>query len=959
MKKKRIYLISIIIILVFVILFISRLGGNDSALEYVGGLEDNVYEESYLTYLQEHGYEGKKASQVIPVDITNYQASSDMDVKLDGDRLHTSDEGSITFNFNVKEEGFYQLKLGYIPIEGTSVDIQRKIYLDNESLYDGLSQIVLKRNFIDEEIRVKNKNEIRPEAIEVFNEYSVFIEDYNRRNGEPFLFYLSKGNHTLTFEVIKEPITFTSISFEVEDTLPTYHELLPKLLEQYNEYKGEYVIGQAERVDGMTKSITKSSRTINVQKNYSDSNVVPYHPYRILYNTIGSKSFVMPGDYITWEINVEEEGLYQLTFKGRQNGNRGITSFRKISVNGEVPFEEMKSVAFPYTSDMKNYVLQDNAGSPYLFHLNKGSNYITMEVVLGDFGKVLTEVEKSMYELNQLYLRTIQITGQAPSKYIDYEIVRKISGFADIMQAESERLLRVCDELLVIIGEKGENTSLIEKMAMQAAKLAKDPEGVIEELNQLKNNIAALGTWIVNISNMPLEIDSLVISEANAKLPKATDGFFEGLYYGTIRFFSTFFVKQNELNSDASDAKKDEVLTVWMASSGKEQAQILQNMIDETFIPVSNIKVDLQLIPVDVVLRAALTGTGPDVVVGLTQATIADFAMRNALVDLSKLEGFDEEAKRYYQSAIDGASYLDGVYGLAEQQTFMMLFCREDILSEIGAKIPKTWDEIKEILPLLQKNNYSFFIPKADIYSSMLYQAGGDLYLGTGNDYGIGSALSSDVAMEVFKDLTDFFTSYKLPVNVDFNNRFRTGEIPIGIAEYTMYNQLEIFAPEIKGLWSFSQFPGYENEDGRINNTFVTNTVQSAIMNSSDMIPEGWEFIKWWTSTETQLSYATTIESIMGTSARYAPADKEVLSRLSWNNKELKQLLVQLENTKGIPAIPGSYMTGRMIGYAFDNVVANSANPRETLFLNMKAIDKELLKKRLEFSLSTEEHKDY
>lgn len=958
MKKKIIYIISLIIVLMVAILFFSKPNEKSNNEVYTSGLEGNVYEESYLTYLETNGYQGDFASSVVDVDITNYKVSNEMTVVTDETGLHTGDEGLVTWNFTVSEEGFYNLKLGYIPMEGTSADIQRKIYLDDNLLYDGLSQVVLKRNFQDEVIKVKNNNEIRPSAIEVFRENVVFIEDYNRRNGEPFVFYLSKGNHTLTFEVIKEPITYTSISFEKEEPVLTYEEKLPMLLEKYKEYKGEYLVGQAERLDGNILSINKSSTSINVQKNYSDSNVVPYHPYRILYNTIGSDSFVMPGDYITWEVKVEEEGLYQLTFKGRQNGNRGVTSYRKIKINDEIPYVEMKAVAFPYSSDMKNYTLKDEDNNPYLFYLKEGSNTITMEVVLGDFGKVLTEVEKSMYELNQLYLRTIQITGQAPSKYIDYEIVKKIDGFAEIMQQESERLFSICDELVYIIGEKGENTSLIEKMAFQAQELAKDPETVIGELNQLKNNIAALGTWIVTISKMPLELDSIVISAANDTLPPAKSGFFEGLYYGTIRFFSTFFVKQNELNSN-DNATNNEVLTVWMASSGKEQAQILQNMIDEIFIPESDIQVELRLIPVDVVLRAALTGDGPDVVVGLSQATLADFAMRNALVDLSKLEGYEEEAKRYYQSAIDGATYLNGVYGLAEQQTFMMLFCREDILNEIGAKIPKTWDEIKEILPILQKNNYSFFIPKSDVYTSMLYQNGGDLYLGTGNDYGIGSALASEEAMDSFKNLTDFFTSYKLPVNVDFNNRFRTGEMPIGVAEYTMYNQLEIFAPEIKGLWSFSSFPGTIKEDGQIDNTFVTNTVQSVIMKNSDKTEDAWTFLKWWTSTNTQLSYATTIESIMGTSARYAPADKDVLSRLSWNNKEVSRLLEQMESTKGIPAVPGSYMTGRMIGYAFDNVVANSANPRETLFLNMKAIDKELLKKRTEFSLSVEQINKY
>jgi ABC-type glycerol-3-phosphate transport system substrate-binding protein len=136
-------------------------------------------------------------------------------------------------------------------------------------------------------------------------------------------------------------------------------------------------------------------------------------------------------------------------------------------------------------------------------------------------------------------------------------------------------------------------------------------------------------------------------------------------------------------------------------------------MIDETFTPEKGINVNLQLIPEDAVLKAALAGNGPDVVLGLKQATLQDFAMRDAILDLSKLKGFDEATSKYYDSVIDAASYQDGVYGMPEQADFFMLFNRKDILDKIGVKPPKTWDEVKEILPILAKSNYEFFIPTA------------------------------------------------------------------------------------------------------------------------------------------------------------------------------------------------------------------------------------------------------
>ena len=94
------------------------------------------------------------------------------------------------------------------------------------------------------------------------------------------------------------------------------------------------------------------------------------------------------------------------------------------------------------------------------------------------------------------------------------------------------------------------------------------------------------------------------------------------------------------------------------------------------------------------------------------------------------------------------------------------------------------------------------------------------------------------------------------------------------------------------------------------------------------------------------------LEALIGTSARYAAADPEVLKQLPWSNAELESLLSQFENTTGIPAVPGNYMTTRMVQYAFNDVVSDHANPRETLYLNIKDINEELDRKREELHLS-------
>jgi ABC-type glycerol-3-phosphate transport system substrate-binding protein len=332
-----------------------------------------------------------------------------------------------------------------------------------------------------------------------------------------------------------------------------------------------------------------------------------------------------------------------------------------------------------------------------------------------------------------------------------------------------------------------------------------------------------------------------------------------------------------------------------------------------------------------------------------------DFALRNALIDLSALEGFEQEQARYFPSALEGISFQGKTFGLPETQTFLIMFYRRDILDILGLKPPETWDEFRSIIPILHRNNYDVFVPHPGPFGSLIIQKGGDFYLGAGNDYGIESGLLEEPAMQAFKELTDFFTAYKLPVVMDFSNRFRTGEVPLGLADYTEYCRLELFAPEIRGLWSFAPLPGTVKENGVIDNRVITGTGQTVILKTAEkrgLAEKAWAFVRWWLSAEIQAEYANGIEAVLGTSARYATADRKVLVQLPWPKADADKLLEQFASTKGIPPVPGNYMTNRMVDYAFNNVVAGKDNARETLYLNTRDINAELTKKRKEFGLS-------
>ena len=955
-KRKKIAKISITAVAAVVLCFFVFFRKTEEADGYSGSREE-FYESSYRQYLEEKGFAGVMSESTAEVELSSFTTKDGMTAQWDGNGVATSEKGSITWQFNVEETGFYNISVTYRPLPGTGSQISRVIYLDDEICYSGMRQIGFNRSFTDlsPEIAVKGDNEVRPGSQELYTERTVFVEDSQRRGTEPYKVYLEKGRHSITFESTKEPMEVLEIAFRSAEKVLSYEEAMEELSRKYRTYEGEAIYCQAERVMDATREITRSSSSITIKNNVSDPELMPYHPYNIVYNTIGGDNWKYSGETIEWEIEVPAEGLYHLAFKGRQSVNRGVTSYRRLRINGEVPFLEAEALPFRYSTDMTNYVF------PYLFYFKEGTNTVSMEVVLGDFGETYTQISESVTVLNDMYRKIVQITGTVPDQYIDYEIVAKLPEFVEVAQAEADRLEKVLNDVIAITGEKGENANLVEKMVLQLRRLLEDPEQIAlsGELGSFKSNITSLATWLIQIAEMPLELDAFALYAQEDSLKPATAGFLESFGNDTVRFLATFFTDDTEVAAEEGTAGEKSV-KVWLAT-GRDQAQVLRTLIDEQFTPEYGISVDLELVPLDVLVPATLAGTGPDVVLSVDQTKMMDFAMRNSLVDLSSLEGFDRVAENFYPSALESVAYQEKIFGLPETQTFSMMFYRTDIFDSLGLTPPATWDEYRRIIPVLQMNNYDAHMPGTgavqSILTSMIVQRGGDLYLGEGKSYGIASGLSEKKAMETFKDLTDFFTAYKLPASVDFANRFRTGEIPVGIADYTEYNRFELLAPEIKNLWSFAPMPGTVREDGTVDNRAVCATTQCIMLKTAqerDREDAAWTFMKWWMSTDIQLDYANSIESILGSSARYATANREVLQRLPWATGDLEKIMEQFAHTKGIPPVPGHYMTSRMLEYTFDAVVTSGANPRETLYLNIKDINAELKKKRAEFRLDEE-----
>jgi ABC-type glycerol-3-phosphate transport system substrate-binding protein len=376
-------------------------------------------------------------------------------------------------------------------------------------------------------------------------------------------------------------------------------------------------------------------------------------------------------------------------------------------------------------------------------------------------------------------------------------------------------------------------------------------------------------------------------------------------------------------------------------------------MIDDTFTPKTGVRVNVKLITADALMPAVVAGTGPDAAITVQGSDPVNYAVRSAAVDLSKFPGFDEVTKQFDESVIIPFRYRGGVYGLPETQYFHVMFYRKDILAGLGVEPPQTWEDLINILPIIQKSNMIVGIPSVEAVSdfsnflAQLYQRHGTLY----NAEGSRTMLDGEIAIEAFDAYTKFYTHYKTPSVYDFLNRFRTGEMPLAFADYTNFNTLEVFAPEIRGLWGFALMPGTRQSDGTIDRTVPTGTLASMIFPNADHPDLAWEFLKWWISADTQLRFGQELEAVMGAAARYPTANYEAFTRLSWGAAEMAVLREQRSWTRGTPEVPGGYYVSRHITNAVRRILNEGEDTRETLLDYSRTINDELIKKRKEFGL--------
>lgn len=972
MRRPYIKVISILVIVSAVVyLSVSMFAGSDRAvsaedrpldISALGEIGGSVKKGSYDEYAAKHKTAPNPDAEVF-IEAEQFIKTSDMEVAIlnnyegtQGKAVQTGDVGSITWEFDVAQDGMYHIDMRYYTVKGKDSDIEREIMIDGEYPFTEARSLTFNRVWKNENAqfeRDERGNDLAPTQIEVPMWQESVLKDSTGYYEEPYLFYFSKGKHSITLNSIKEPLVIDYLKLSKRENTPTYAELEKRYTQQgYQPAKDAFVQIQGEQ------AFYKSSAMLLPYNDRSDPAVEPFHVSKQRNNAMGGYGWRMPGQWIEWEIDAPEDGLYQIAVKNKQNYLTGMSALRTLYIDGQIPFKEAKRIGFAYDTSWQMKVLGADADHPYLFYFTKGKHKVRLDVTLGEIAPLLRTAEASILELNSMYRKIISFTGTVPDTFRDYNLEQRIPEMIEVFRKQSDLLYAMARIIEGPTEGGNDRSALLNSLAYQLKDMADRPETVPSRLDQFKSNVGGLGTWLLMISEQPLAIDYLIVSKPGADLPNPNANGFEKAKSGVASFAASFYEKYDDYSSEEGGSNQ---ISVWI-TSGRDQAQVMKRLIDNSFTSETGIKVNLKLVTADILLPATVSGEGPDIAIQVGNDMPVNFATRNALQDLSVFPDFDEVKKRFDDSAMVPYEYGGKYFALPEQQTFPVLFYRKDIIEdELKLKVPQTWQDVFTMIPELQKHNLQFGLPqKADAvttdinamppspaYTMLLFQHDGELY----KDGGQASSIDSEIAIQQFKTWTDLHVNYKLPIQVDFANRFRTGEMPIGITDYTMFNKLGVFAPEIKGLWDFVPVPGTKTADGTIRRDVGSSGSATLMFEHMKNKEAGWEFLKWWTSKDTQLKFGREMEVRLGTSARYPTANLEALTQLPWQSKDLKTLMEQMKWVHGIPEVPGGYLTGRHIDNAFRKVVNSGDDPREAIDYYVRYINDEITQKRKEFNL--------
>jgi ABC-type glycerol-3-phosphate transport system substrate-binding protein len=945
-KIKRTLSFIIIILLIFSQIPNSAIQAEESNSTNESEVEEftttNLIKDKYSTYKENNQGKSYTGDDVLLDELDELVSDKALLNTFQGvESIHIKQNEDALITVHAPETALYYIGLNYSTTAENVLPTQLEMKVNDEYPFYELRNLIFESRWeTPGEIPVdKYGNEIVPQPSKVIEWQQKFIGDSSYRNSDPFLIALQKGANDITLGIIEGDIYIQSLILSSQEELSDYTN--------ENVAGKEFIVVEGESVTYKNDSSIRSGALYNLD-------LTPYRSDKRVLNYLDSDSFKKPGHEVEYTFEVEASGYYYLGTNYRQDAKLDFPVFMNIIIDGEIPFNQFKNYPFVYQSEFNRYTLQDAENNNIPVYLEAGQHTIGFAISLDPIKSTIEKVEELTNEIQSLSLELTNLVGPNIDRHRDLDVESYIPGVTDQLISWADEMNELYEEMKKFnpdVNDIGAFSSLniAEK---QLRSLSEEVDKLIvrkSELSTGTNSITAyLGNLLQEINNNGVSIDKIYFYQDAKDIPKSK-GFFEQQYAKLERLFRSFGDQDY-----AVDNVNPDHLQIWI-NRPRQYIEIIQQLIDEQFTAQTGIKVDISLMPDEnKLILSNAAGEAPDVAVGTNYALPFELSIRGALQDLTEFNDFDEVKERFPKGLHVPATVEDGIYALPDTMNFWVLFYREDILDSLGLPVPETLDQVKTYLPELQRKGMNFFYPTAGMPGlktfagtmPIIYQNDGQFYGETVHR----TALNEENAINGMRELTELFTIYNMPYEVpSFYQQFRDGSIPLGISDYFMYNLILNAAPEIANSWSIALMPGIENEEGEVERWSAGGAESNFIFEDSDKKEDAWEFLKWWSSTETQVSFGNILQTTYGEEYIWNTSNIEAYKDLPWITTHKNVILDQTEWLTEVPRVPGSYMVEREISNAYNSIVLDGENLRTAIDLASKRINRETFRKLEEF----------
>ena len=893
----------------------------------------------------------------------------------------TADYDYIEFQVYSKQDAIYQIEMDYFLASGNSSNGQRELYIDGTYPYVEAGDLTFYRYFKDSSEPVINSigDETRPSQEVIPGWRTQKFIDGAGLAVEPLRVYLTKGIHTIKLVYNKTDMAIAGIRFVAPDAVPTYNEVYAQYMANgYKDVAVKTLEFQAE-----TETIEKNDPTLR-RETSTNPTVRPRALACRLLNIMGGSRWRYGNQAITWEFEVAESGLYKIGVRYMQNWNDGLSAYRQIAIDGEVPYQEFWEYEFPYTgSSFTLETLSDAKGNPYVVYLEEGKHTMTMTVKFGALADIVESLEQDISTLSDVVLNITLVAGSDPDPNYDYRFFKTIPNLKNQLQSLVDSMQWKYDYLVATSDKTPAIANQFLSIKEQLQELLDDPFIIAKRFNDLGTAQENLSNYYQTLQEGRMAIDYFYVGPKTEEWENEKSNIFQSMYTMWCDFTASFTKDYDNVGGVMDDdVVINETITVWVAR-GTEWAELIKELADESFTPYTGIAIDVNVVPanqlsagsVNALMLAITSNKAPDVAMGVDTSSPGEFAIRDAVYDLSQFEGwtiespsgrgtyevkgFEEIKDRFVEEIFDVYTYNGGIYALPETMEVNVLFYRKDVLSSLGINVPDTRQELYDyVMPVLYQNGLEFYFARD--FTQILFQHGGSYY----TEDGMSTAFDTPEAYTAFKEYTELFTHYYVDETANFYNRFRDGVMPIGVGSFATYLQLCVAAPELAGKWGIALLPGVEktgvDENGE-EYTYVDRTAGALaqtcdiILKQSDQPEASWAFIEWWTSEEVQTLYASEVEALQGASARWNTANKEAFLSLDWDKDDIEIIQQSWDWAQEVPFVLGGQYVARHLTNAWTSVVVSGGDVREALEEAVKQINRELRMKQEEYGFAVPE----